>query len=227
MGIFDKLFGKKESKAENESVQLNKGETFVAVDNESIFRIIRSLTDEQKEGIEKSTILLRTSDLYMHYWTTNLICEDRNDPAWRNKVMFFWRAEEPFPKKSLPPEFETFEIKHFLFNDDTSKISLQVAQAAPWFGMPGLGEKHFCEMNSQKVTIPELNELGIVDYFDQIELTNENLNILTSREEYFFLVDERITPFQNGNFYLKDKIIPISVAYEIGGIHIVKKTKLE
>ena len=227
MGIFDKLFGKKESKAENESVQLNKGEKFVAVDNESGFRIIRSLTDEQKERIEKSTILLRTNELYMHYWTTNLICEDRNDPAWQNKVMFFWRAEEPFPKKSLPPEFETFEIKHFLFNDDTSKISLQVGQAAPWFGMPGLGEKHFCEMNSQKVTIPELNELGIVDYIDQIELTNENLNILTNREEYFFLVDERLTPFQNGNFYLKDKIIPISLAYEIGGIHIVKKTKLE
>ncbi|RKS42662.1 uncharacterized protein DUF4237 [Gillisia mitskevichiae] len=223
MGIFDKLFGKKESKAENESVQLNKGEKFLAVDNESGFRIIRSLTDEQKERIEKSTILLRTNELYMHYWTTNLICEDRNDPAWQNKVMFFWRAEEPFPKKSLPPEFETFEIKYFLFNDDTSKISLQVGQAAPWFGMPGLGEKHFCEMNSQKVTIPELNKLGIVDYIDQIELTNENLNILTNREEYFFLIDERLTPFQNGNFYLKDKIIPISVAYEIGGIHIVKK----
>lgn len=82
-------------------------------------------------------------------------------------------------------------------------------------------------MNSKKVTIPELNKLGIVEYFEQIELTNNNLNILTNREEYFFLIDERITPFQNGNFYIKDNPIPISVAYSIGGIHIIKKTSLE
>jgi hypothetical protein len=233
MGIFDKLFGKKDSKTEQkdkiekEKVQLNEGDKFVAVDNNSGYKIIRNLTDEQKNSIEKSTILLRMSQLYMHYWTDKLVCKDRNDPEWRNKVMFFWKAEEPFPKKSLPPEFETFNVKHFLFEGDTSKISLQVGQATPWFGMPGLGEKHVCEINSQKVTIPELNKLGIVEYYEQLELTNNNLNVLSNKEEYFFLIDERITPFQNGNFNLKGKPIPISVAYEIGGIHLIKKTTLE
>ncbi len=225
MGIFDKLFGKKEQ--EKGKVQLNKGDTFIAVDNNSGFIIIRPLSDKQKNSIEKSTILLRTGQLYMHYWTDNLICEDPNDQGWQNKVMFFWKAEEPFPKKSLPPEFENFKVKHFLFEGDTSKITLQVGQATPWFGMPGLGEKHVCELNSKKVTIPELNKLGIVEYFEKIELTENNLNILTNKEEYFFLIDERITTFQNGSFQLKGKPIPISAAYEIGGIHLMKKSKLE
>jgi hypothetical protein len=37
-------------------------------------------------------------------------------------------------KKSLPAVFETFKLK-LPFVGDTSKISLQVAQAMPWFGM--------------------------------------------------------------------------------------------
>ncbi len=233
MGLFDKLFGKKQSldkslvSAETEIVQLQKGDTFISTDNDSGFKIIRPLTDEQKERIDKSTILLRKGQLYMHYWTDNLVCTDRNNPEWQNKVMFFWKAEESFPKKSLPPEFESFKKKYFLFTGDTSKFSLQVGQATPWFGMPGLGEKHVCEINSQKVTIPELNKLGLTEYVEQIELTNDNLNILTDKEHYFFLIDNRITPFQNGNFYLKGKPVSIDLAFSIGGIHIIKKTILE
>lgn len=233
MGLFDKLFGKKQTsdntqnQTNTETVQLQKGDTFISSGDDYGYKIIRPLTEEQRERIDKSTILLRTGQLYMHYWTDNLVCTDRNDQEWQNKVMFFWKAEEPFPKKSLPPVFETFTIKHFLFTGDTSNISLQVGQAMPWFGMPGLGEKHVCEMNGQKVTVPELNQLGLVEYVEPAELTNENLDILTDRENYLFLIDDRITPFQNGNFYLKDKPIPIDVAYSIGGIHIIKKTELE
>ena len=233
MGLFDKLFGKKQSidksfdSPETEAVQLRKGDTFISTGDNYGFKIIRPLTEEQRERIDKSTIMLRTGQLYMHYWTDNLVCTDRNNPEWQNKVMFFWKAEEPFPKKSLPPEFETFKNKHFLFTGDSSKFSLKVGQATPWFGMPGLGEKHVCEINSQKVTIPELNKLGLIEYVKQVELTNDNLNILTDREDYFFLIDDRITPFQNGNFYLKGKPISIDLAYSIGGIHIIKKTELE
>jgi len=230
MGLFDKLFGKKKSVDNSfesaETVQLQKGDTFISTGDNYGFKIIRPLTEEQKERIAKSTILLRTGQLYMHYWTDNLVCTDRNDPEWQNKVMFFWKAEEPFPKKSLPPEFETFKSKYFLFSGDTSKISLQVGQAMPWFGMPGLGEKYVCEMNGKKITVPELNKLGLVEYFTQVELTNNNLNIVTNRDDYFFLIDDRITPFQNGNFYLKGAPIPIDLAYSIGGIHIIQKIGL-
>ena len=230
MGLFDKIFGKKTnsdtSQQATETVQLQKGDTFISTGDNIGFKVVRPLTDEQKDKIDKSTILLRTGQLYMHYWTDNLVCTDRNDPEWQNKVMFFWKAEEPFPKKSLPPEFETFKTRHFLFGGDTSNISLQVGQAMPWFGMPGLGEKHVCEIDGQKVTIPELNELGLVEYIEQVELTTDNLDILTNRDNYFFLIDDRITPFQNGNFYLKGKSISIDLAYSIGGIHIVKKVGL-
>lgn len=233
MGFFDKLFGKKkeennsEYKNETETVELKEGDKFVSTGDNIGYKISRDLTEQQKERIEKSTILLRTGQLYMHYWTDNLICTDKNDQEWQNKVMFFWKAEEPFPKKSLPPIFETFKVKHFLFEGDTSNISVQVGQAMPWFGMPGLGEKHVCEINGEKVTIPELNKLGKVNYIEQIDLTNDNLEILTDKENFFFLIDERLTPFKNGNFYLNEKLIPISLAYSVGGIHIIRKTELE
>ena len=233
MGFFDKLFGKKqtgnnsENRNETETVQLKEGDKFVSTGDNIGYKILRNLTDEQKERIEKSIILLRTGQLYMHYWTDNLICTDRNDQEWQNKVMFFWKAEESFPKKSLPPNFETFKVKYFLFDNDISNISVQVGQAMPWFGMPGLGEKHVCEINGKKATIPELNELGKVEYIEQIDLTDDNLNILTDKENYFFLIDERLTPFKNGSFYLNEKPIPINVAYSVGGIHIIKKSKLE
>ena len=229
MGLFDKLFGKKETKdaADTQTVQLKKGDTFISTGDNFGYKVIRQLTDEQKERIDKSTIQLMPTQLYMHYWTDNLLCENPNDQEWQNKVMFFWKAEEAFPKKALPQIFETFKVKNFVIVGDTSNISLQVGRAMPWFGMPGLGEKHFCEINDQKTSIPELNKLGIVEYVEPVELTNNNLDILTNRDDYFFLVDDRITPYQNGNFFLKGKPIPIEVAYSVGGIHIVKKTNLD
>jgi hypothetical protein len=232
MGLFDKLFGKRQTadstqSSTNETVQLQKGDRFISAGDNYGYKIIRPLTEKQKERIDESTIPLRTGQLYMHYWTDNLVSTDRNDQEWQNKVMFFWKAEEPFPKKSLPPVFETFKIKHFLFTDDTSNISLQVGQAMPWFGMPGLGEKHVCEMNGEKVTIPELNRLGLVEYVETVELTNDNLDILNNQGLYMFLIDERMTLFQNGSFYLKGKPIPIDLAYSIGGIHIIRNTELE
>jgi hypothetical protein len=218
MGFFDKLFVKKQTGNNTQSlkgtaaVQLQKGDRFISTGDHYAFKIIRQLTEAKREQIVKSTILLRTGQLYMHYWTDDLVCTDRNDPEWQNKVMFFWKAEEPFSKKSLPPVFETFKVKYFLFSGDTSNISLQVGQAMPWFGMPGLGEKHVCEMNGIKMTVPELNKLGLIGYVEPVELGDNNLDILMNREDYFFLIDERITPFQNGNFYLSGKVVPIDVA---------------
>ncbi len=232
MGVFDKLFkkntkNKSQDATESQTVQLKKGDVFISTGDNLGCKVLRQLTDEQRERIGKSTILLMTNQLYMHYWTGYLVCEDTDNQEFLNQVMYFWKAEEPFPKKSLPPFFETFKAMNFVFIGDNSNISLKFGEVAPWFGMPGLGEKHFCEINSQKVTIPELNKLGFVEYVEPVELTTDNLDILTNREEYFFLIDVRITPFQNGIFYLKGKTIPIDVAYSIGGIHIVKKTELE
>ncbi len=231
MGLFEKLFGKKKSTDFSQNLTTNdhleKGETFISNGDNYGFKIVTQLTDEQRQALENSSILLKTGQLYMHYWINNLVCTDPNNPEWQNKVVFFWKADEPFPKKSLPKEFETFENKFFLFKGDTSKVSLYTGQAMPWFGMPGLGEKHYCEINGQKITIPELNALGLVDYFIPVELTNDNLNILTDKENYYLLIDDKITFFQNGSFYLNDSPISIDLAYNVGGIHIIKTTELE
>lgn len=233
MGIFDKIFGKKKStdniqnSEEMETIHLQKGDTIVSTGENTFFKIIRPISDEQKQAIEKSTIFLRSDQLFMHYYTDNLVCVDRKDPEWQNKVMFFWKAEEPFPKKSLPQIFETFKTKYFLFIGDTSKVSLQVGQVAPWFGMPGLGEKHFCELNGERVTVPELHIAGLVEYFEKVELTSNNLDILNNKEDFFFLIDNRTVQFENGNFYLVNNPISIDLAYSVGGIHIIRKAKLE
>lgn len=235
MGIFDKLFGKKETREateqrpifEQQKTQLNKGDVVISFGDNLIFKVVRQLTPQQKEKIETSTIPVMVAQLYMHYWTDNLVCEDPNDQTWQNQVVFFWKAEEPFPKKSLPPFFETFKVKKFVFIANHHNISLGTGQARPWFGMPGLGEKHFCEINNKKITIPELNKMGAVEYIEPVELDASNLDILTNREHYFYIVDERITQFNNNNFYIHDKIVPIEIAYSIGGIHIVKKVELQ
>ena len=233
MGLFDKLFRSKQTESikqqrmEIGTIMLQKGDQFISTGDNVGFKIIRPLTEQQKEQIDKSTISLRTGQLFMHYWTDGLVCTDRNDPEWQNKVMFFWKAEEPFPKKSLPPHFENMKIKYFLLAGDTSKVSFQVGQAIPWFGMPGLGEKHASEINGEKVTVPELNKLGLVEYVEFVELADINSDILTNRDEYFFLIDERITSFHNGILYLQDKQISIDMAYSIGGIHIIRQVELE
>jgi hypothetical protein len=233
MGLFDKIFGKKENKsaaepqAETQKVQLQEGDVFVSVGDNLGFKVLRKLTEEQKGKMATATIPVMVAQLYMHYWTDDLVCEDPNDQSWQNQVVFFWKADEPFPKKSLPPIFETFKVKNFVFVDNSLNIALKVGQAMPWFGMPGLGEKHFCELNNQKVTIPELYKLGVVEYIEPVELTNDNVEILTDRENHFFLVDERIAQFKNNNFYLQDKIVPIEIAYSVGGLHIVKKVALQ
>jgi hypothetical protein len=54
----------------------------------------------------------------------------------------FFEIRRTVSKKSLPAVFETFKTKT-PFVGDTSKISLQVAQAMPWFGMPGLERSLF------------------------------------------------------------------------------------
>ena len=225
MGLLDKIFKKK--KAEEKVEGLHVGDTFISTGDRNAYKVVRDLTEKQKELLEHSTLLLMTSTLYMHYWTAHLECTDPNDPEWQNKVVFFWKAEEPFPKKSLPPQFNTFQVKQFIFVGDLSRVKLKIGEAMPWFGMPGLGEKHECYLDNERISIPELSQLGLVFYLEFVELTEDNLDILSDKEHYFFFVDSLLTPFYEGNFHLNGVAVPIDVAYNIGGIRIVKKIQLE
>jgi hypothetical protein len=193
MEVFRKIIGKLKSIKQKSDInqnnlsELKKGDKSVSTGNNIGYKIVNDLTDKQKEEIDKSTILLRTGQLFMHYWTDNLICKDRNDQEWQNKVMFFWKANEDFPKKSLPPIFDSYKEKYFLFKGNTSQLSIQAGKAAPWFGMPGLGEKFYCERNDIRQTIPELNRDGFVEYFEKITLPTQEFELLTDKDNYFIL----------------------------------------
>lgn len=221
MGIFSKLFKRNTSKEHHKNIEENtviKSKPF----NIDDLTIIRPLNENQKKAIDQTSISLRSAQLYMHYSTDNIVPEDINDSIYQNTVLFFWKAEEPFPKKSLPPEFNSYQAKYFIFKEKNLNVSIQIGQAIPWFGMPGLGEKHVCEMDSQKIVIPKLHKKGIVQYCEHVELRADNLNVLTNRKNYIFLINENMVSFRNNNFYVKDKLIPISLAYMIGGIQLLK-----
>ena len=225
MGLFDKLFKKKKETATE--VGLTTGDIIIATGDRTAYKMVHELTDKQVALVRESTLLLMTNTLYMHYWTEHLECTDPNDPEWQNKVLFFWKADEDFPKKSLPPQFNTFQVKQFIFVGDVSRLKLQIGEAMPWFGMPGLGQKHQCLIDNQPVTIPELAQIGLVQYMESIALTEDNLDILTDRENYFFIIDNLLTPYYDGDFHLDGNAVPIDVAYQVGGIRIVKNVKLE
>jgi hypothetical protein len=218
MRIFDKLFGKKPEKT-----TLQVGDNIISFGSDLVYKVIRQLSATQKEELQTATIPVMVAPLFMHYLADDLVRNGAGDQNWLNQVVFFWKAEEPFPKKSLPAIFETYKTKHFVFIGTNDDFTISVGRAAPWFGMPGLGDKHFCTINNEKMPIPELQKLGIVQYVEQTELTAENLDILQQKEAYFFIVDERMLTFEHNNFYLEGNIIPIDVAYSIGGIHLVKQ----
>lgn len=135
MRLFDKIFGKK-SKADSsnqtaETVQLQKGDTFISTGDNIGFKVIRPLTDEQKEKIKTSTILLRTGQLYMHYWTDNLICTDRNDPEWQNKVMFFGKQKSHFPKNHFHLSLKLLKPDTFFLLEIHQKYCCRLARQCP------------------------------------------------------------------------------------------------
>ncbi len=228
MGIFQKLFSKKQEPQESgESTQpkigIYQGDTIVSLGDELNFKVVKSLSQDQKDRLNASTIPILLTQLYMHYWSDGLVCDDPQDQAWKNQAVFFWKAEEPFPRKSLPVEFETLGVRYFIFVESKDEIVLKGGQVVPWFGMPGLGTKYYCEMDNQAVPIAELCKLGVMEYIETAELTPDNLDILTDREQYFYLADEKVAQVKENTFYLHGKPIPIDVAYSIGGVNIVRK----
>jgi len=227
MGLFGNLFGMKNTEnqpvATGQPSQLENREPLASVASDAGRRPV---SPAHREALAHATLPLLATQLYMHYWLPNLPEENTQDQTWQNQVLFFWKAEEPFPNKSLPPVFETFQEKTFVFVGDTTALSLQVAQAAPWFGMPGQGEKHLCLRHGHEITIPALHRLGIVDYVERVELTPDNLATLTDRAHYFFLVDSQLTPFENGTFYWRGQPVAIDVAYSVGGLRLARRATL-
>lgn len=227
MGLFGNLFGMRTT--ENQPVSTDSPaqsagrKPLASVEGEAGRR---PLSPAQREALTHATLPLLATPVYMHYWLPTLPEDDSQDQTWRNQVLYFWKAEELFPNKSLPPIFETFQIKMFVFTGDTSALAMQVGQAAPWFGMPGQGEKHLCLRHGQEISIPALHRLGVVDYVERVELTPHNLAALTDREHYFFLVDSQLIPLENGTFQWRGQAVTLADAYSVGGLQLVRRATL-
>jgi len=77
MSLFNKLFRQKKSSAspqensKTETGNLYASDTVISSGDNIFFKVVRKLSTQQKESIHRSTILLRTGQLYMHYYTEN------------------------------------------------------------------------------------------------------------------------------------------------------------
>lgn len=200
-------------KAGSRIVQLPSGDAFLQM---------RQASDIVLNQIDQSHLQLRMAPLYMHFWQPGLSSEYSEDNAWQHQAVFFWRAEEEFPKMSLPPQFETFERKHFIIAKSSEEISLMSGTVHAWFGMPGGGEKFYASRHGSIVPLPELASQGVIRYVEPVEVDLQNLHVLDDRESHFILIDQRIAQFQNDQFVINGRPVPAGFAYMVGGIHIMR-----
>lgn len=218
--MFKNWFKKKRKEATKPSTEeiLEKGEQILATeDGKSYYKVIRNISDDVTSKLEASTLLLRFSDVFMHYWD-GATPEDHNNPEWQNQGLFFWLADEEFPRKSLPPVFEKMEKKFFLIQKQVSIFRVTVI---PWFGMPGGGTKMAFGNTDQPTPIKDIKEQGYIQYIEIVELANNNTDILSDRENYIILVNTNIK-FENNSFCLNGTPISLTQAYMIGLINIAK-----
>ena len=170
--------------------------------------------------INDSILTFLPRELFMHYWDENAV-KDNQDPSWQNQGIYFWKENEPFEKKSLPPHFADLNTRLFVFDKVPDYISLASGLAMPWFGMPGGGEKLFFRYEGNPITLEEAERLGVIKYVEIITLNFENLSILNDRDNYYFLVDPNEVKFENKVFYLNEKEISLAELYQKDKLKIV------
>jgi hypothetical protein len=180
----------------------------------------KMFSPELKNKIESSSLHLLTHELFMHYWTDNLV-ENHSNPEWQNQAIFFWRYDEPFEKQSLPGHYREFQRKPFIVKGILPEnIAVGVGEVMPWFGMPGGGMKYFFQKGREAIRIEDIGKQLV--YMEIIPLSDENSTILTERDNYYFLMDTRIIRFEKGLFYRDDKETRLSDAVESGEIKVIK-----
>lgn len=208
--MFKGLFGRK--KEENSSLNSEEKNSK------------RSFSNGLKSKIESSTLQLMNNDLFMHYWSDDLV-ENPSNPEWQNQAIFFWNYKEPFEKQSLPPNFKDLRKKTFIINGLPETVSVSGGQAMPWFGMPGGGTKYFFQREGSQIPIKELVQNDNLNYVEIVNLSDSNSDILTDRDNYFFLMDESILDFSNNKFYHNSKEVSFADAVELGGLEIIRVLK--
>jgi hypothetical protein len=201
--------------------EAEKDAVIIALDDAHFLKKHREISDALREALDKSTLVFAVADAFMHYMQDGLK-EDMNDEGYKNQAVYFWEAKELFPKKSLPPHFEDFPKKYFRTIDE---CEVACGEVAPWFGQPGGGTKYFFAKDDAMMTIAEAEASNIIEYFSFVDLTEDNADILTDRENCYFLNDGKSLDFIEGWPAAGGKHIPLSVAYECGLFDIVQTQK--
>ena len=202
---------------------LPKGEKIVAIDDHHVYTIANIITEEQRQWLDASTLWFEQGKaVFMHYYQEGLL-EKRNDPEWENQAIFFWYANEQFPKKSLPPFFESFTKHYFTFiKTDLGDISLIDGQVIPWFDQPGGGRKHYCEKGGHKLTIAELFQMNLIEFLEIVEPPKITFQMLQDRDNFYFLAPDSLD-FIEGWPAINGKIFPVSLVYEVGLCKLVRR----
>jgi hypothetical protein len=216
------MFGKTKKNNNGEaSAFLRKGDKiFVLDDGRTCFKIIRKCSQKQKDWLDVSTLsFVHDAQVFSHYFVKDLP-EKRNDPEWKNLAVFFWDFTEPFPKKSLPPHFSKIKQRLFRFVK-TDGIILSGGTVAPWFGQPGGGKKYYCQEKNYELTIEEMLEENIIECLEFVDIKELTSETAINREQYYFLSQ---TPLEFIDAWpaLGGKVIPVSLAWELGLFSIVR-----
>ena len=220
------MFNKrKKNNSADDSPFLRKGDKLVVLgDKRTCFKVMRECSDRQKELLDTSTLVFsHGSQIFSHYFIKDLP-EDRSDPEWKNKAIFFWNSNEPFPGKSLPPHFSNMEQRFFQFTNPqkSGDIQLHSGIVAPWFDQPGGGRKYFCREKAYDLTIEELLQKHIIECMEFVDINELTLEIVTDRSKYYFLSSPPLE-FVDAWPALGGKMIPVSLAWELGFLLIARR----
>ena len=195
-------------------------------ESNTLLRCVRPMPKPIQEALDHSTLPIQVKPAFVHYWRPD-ITGTRDDYYYQLQAVFFWQAWEPFARRSLPPEFRSFERKYFLLSlspwpENVHMLSVEVI---PWFGQSG-GGRRFAFYRGEPdnyLSIDEAANWGMIDYFEFVDLQSTPVACLTDRDNYYILNTPGTLVFKDGWPQMDGGILPISAAYQCGLLDVVHR----
>ena len=187
------------------------------------YEFVRSISRENKELFPNLILPVIENQLFMHFWTEELIFEDQNVINWLNLKKYFWKESVLFGDKSLPETFNNYQHRNFIFTDIAKNNEIMNETVFLDEDNSEISYKHFYKNQDKIYLLQELQELHYMQYvqiqdyeWDSIEEILENYN------SYFILIVKTNIKYFNTTFYIDNESISIEHAYSIGGIEIIR-----